>query len=313
MRNNGDKSYQEIKEELKEERERVYKELEEDEANMQKRMLESSYEADGLPGNLLERNIGLATAIPNILLFFSAPTAIVIAFSVFVTVQSFIITLAAELLFYIISVVLFTSMNTYMGNRYSKIGGYELIVKPIQKTIFSFNKLFVFLIIASIIPAVVSEVDIDIPTLKPIMFAFLGAYFIDLIASKIIKYLKDNVFYDPIADKATRKKLNIIELIECVLSILVYGLVLFPLSLKGEKLGITFYIIVVVLLAVIFTIVDRIMIKKQDDFIENISKNDEVEIYDDTVTGYKILAYILFALLHLIVIIICCLAWIEEP
>ena len=213
MRNNEDKSYQEIKEELKQERERVYKELEEDEANIQKRMLESSYEADGLPGNLLERNIGLATAMPNILLFFSAPTAIVIAFSVFVTIQSFIITLVAELLFYIIFVVLFTSMNTYMGNRYSKIGGYELIVKPIQKTIFSFNKLFIFLIIASIIPAVVSEVDIDIPTLKPIMFAFLGAYFIDLIASKIIKYLKDNVFYDPIADKATRKKLNIIELI----------------------------------------------------------------------------------------------------
>lgn len=287
-----------------------FEELEKEEIDIEKKLHYSSYEADGLPGSLLERNIGLAEALPKIFLFYTGPTSIVVAFSVLVASKSVVLTIMVEILFYLFFVVAFTQLNTYMGNKFYKIGGKELIIQPVSKTLFSFNKLFVFLIIASLIPAIIEDVNIDIPTLRPIMFAFLAVYFIDVIAKKIIDYLQNEIFYDPVVDKKKKKVLNIIDLIECIISILAFGLVLFPLSLEGETYGIAIYITIVVILAIVFTIIDHIVIKKNSKKIENTtSKDDEVDIYYDIVDKYRVLAYILFFWLHIIFIVLCFLAW----
>jgi len=308
---NNNKTYSEIKKELEEKSNKGKNEFERKEIERQKQILYST--SDGLPGNLLERNIGLAEALPNIFLFYTAPTSIVVAFSAFLATKSVIITILLEIALYTFCVALFVGVNTAMGNKFSKIGGNELVVKPSKKTIVSFTKLFIFLIIACIIFAIIKEVEIDIDTLKPIMYAFLAVYFIDLIAIKIIGYYKDEIFYDPVVDKNRRKKLNIASVIESIVSILTYGLVLFPLSLKGERFGIIIYIIIIVLLAVFFTIVDNIRLKKKkEDIDQETSKDDEADIYYDEVDKYKVFAYIAFLFLHIIILFLCwVMAWID--
>ena len=283
---------------------------EQEEYERQKQELYASDGADGFDGNLLERNLGLAEALPNIFSLYTAPTTIIVAFSVLVKTKSLAWTIGLEIAFYLFLIILIEIISVVIGYKFSKLGAKELITKTSQKNIFSFTKLFIFLVCVAVVPTVISKKEISIDTLKPIMWIFVLIYFVDLLLNKIIKHLKEDVFYDSNADKKIQKRLEICELLLCLLSVFAYGFAIFPLSLRVYGYQIALYFGIVSIIAVVFTIIDHLINVRQKKIVED-KIPDDIEIYYDVVDKWKIFAYVTFALLHFAILVMAWVCWLD--
>lgn len=176
----------------------------EEEIERLKNELDATNEADGLPGNIVERTLSVSESMPAILALYSAPTAIVVAFSSIVGLNNLGLTCFIEIGFFSV-MLMFLVVAITIGNKYAPLGADELISKPAKKTIFTFSKLFIFLFIVTLAPKLIFHVEIDRDRFKMIMFIFVGIYFADLILTTIVKYVKKEIFYDPNDDKKAQK------------------------------------------------------------------------------------------------------------
>ncbi len=275
-----------------------------------KNELDATNEADGFPGNILERTLAITETMPLILALYSAPTAIVIAFSSLVSLNNITLTCFIEIGL-CTALIMFLVLAITIGNKYKLLGAEELVSKPAKKTMFSFSKLFVFLFIVTLVPKLIFKVEIDIDRFKTTMFIFVGIYFADLLLTKLIKYIKNEHFYDPNDDKKAQKILDLLELLICTLSIIGYGLAIFPLTSKEFNYQIVLYFSIILILAVIFTIIDYFIIKKQRKIKEHKEEDNDVEIEVNcsTISGYKVLFHFLFLLMHIVILLMCMIAW----
>lgn len=285
----------------------------EEEIERLKNELDATNEADGLPGNILERSLALIEAMPPILALYSAPTAIIVAFSSIVGINNLGLTCFIEIGFFSV-MLMFLAIAIIFGNKYAPLGADELISKPAKKTIFSFSKLFIFLFIATLAPKLIFNVEIDRDRFKTIMFIFVGIYFADLILTKIVKYAKKEFFYDPNDDKKAQKRLDLLELLICALSIIGYGLAIFPLTPKEFNYQIIMYFGIILLLSVIFTLVEYFVIfkKRKTKEIKDDEIDTEIDIYCNIVGGYKVFLHISFLFFHAVILLMCMIAWVVD-
>ena len=247
-----------------------------------------------------ERNIGMCMSMPFIISFFTGPTAIILTVSVLVASKSFVITSIVAFLFMVMFII-FSICNYFIGKRYEKQGGYEMVSKPAIKNIFSLSKLGIFLVLVVFTLTIISKIEYTKDNIKGVILGFLGVYFIDLIITKIILYLKNEKYYDNNADKKAQHILEVLEVIVCGLSIIGYGLVIFPLVTKNYGYQIILYFSILVILAVVFSIVDHIVIKKSKKASTNTI--EEPDCYYDVIEHWRIASILLLGFLHLWVII----------
>lgn len=250
-----------------------------------------------LPGNLMERNLGAMEAMPNVLSFFGGPTVIAITFAALILSQKFWVTLIFLALLFLFIFLIFGGGCLAVAEKYNLLGGHKFITRPIKKNLFQFLKLLIFLFIVSFVPTVLSNAEFDIDRIKGITGLFLLIYFVDLIATKIIRYAKDEIFYDLSIDKGKKKLMNYLELLVCLLSIIAYGLVIFQLAPKDYNYQIAIYFAILLLLATIFTIVDNLLLirERKEEEIENIEAIEDIEgVYYDEIERWRFISYFMF-------------------
>ena len=282
----------------------------EEEIERLKNELDATDKSDGLPGNELERVLGLTETMPSVLALYTAPTAIIAAFSSLIDLENIKLTCFIEIAIFSV-MLLFLVLAIIIGNRYALLGADELISKPAKKTIFSFSKLFVFLFIVTLVPTLIFNVEIDEDRFRTTMFVFVGIYFADLILTKIVKYIKKEFFYDPNDDKKAQKRLDLFELLICTLSIIGYGIAIFSLTPKEPNYVIILYFGIILFLSVVFTVIDYLIIVKQRKIKETKedNKSTKIDLNNKTIIGYKVLMHFLFLFMHVVILLMCLIAW----